>query len=130
MINFKRLLNTRIGVVFISIILGLGLATMFRKACSGKDCIHFHGPKSTEIDGKVYQFGDDCYKYTIVSAKCDATKKIIDFNPDNKKKEEFSQEDITAAYESHGKNIGNEKHSELASNTSLGWFDQVRAFFA
>jgi hypothetical protein len=129
MINFKRLLNTQIGVVFISIILGLGLATMFRKACSGKNCIHFHGPKSTEIDGKVYQFGDDCYKYTLVSAKCDSTKKIIDFKSDNKKKEEqFSQEDISAAYETHGKISENEKNGK--SEDSLGWFDKISDFFS
>jgi len=136
MINFKRLLNTQIGVVFISIILGLGLATMFRKACKGKDCIHFNGPPSSDIDGKVYHFGDDCYKYTLVSAKCDSTKKIIDFKSKDKKEEHFSQEDITDAYQQHGKPetlkpaSPSPSPSPSPNASSLGWFDQIRSFFA
>jgi hypothetical protein len=137
MVNFKRLLNTRIGIVFISILLGLGLATLFRKACKGKDCITFNGPKSTEIDGKVYHFGDDCYKYSLVTAKCDSTKKIIDFKPMDKKDGEFSQEDITAAYQTHGKyetangSIQSKETNDFPTDASspLGWFDQIRDFF-
>ena len=34
--NFKRLLNTKVGVMFISIMLGLGLAVLFRNTCDGK----------------------------------------------------------------------------------------------
>lgn len=76
--NFKRLLNTPIGQVFISIILGLGLATLFRKACEGKNCINFHGPVISEFDGKIYKHGEKCYKYSVSPASCDSTKRIID----------------------------------------------------
>ena len=76
--NLKRLLNTQIGVAIISILLGLGLATLFYKACDGKQCLHFNGPLISEIDGKTYKFGEECYKYSFHSSPCDATKKIID----------------------------------------------------
>ena len=76
--NLKRLLNTPIGVFLISVILGLGLATFFYKACDGKKCINFNGPLIDEVDGKTYKFGEECYKYTFQSAPCDATKKIIE----------------------------------------------------
>ena len=36
--NFKRLINTALGKIIISIMLGLGLATLFRKVC--KDRLH------------------------------------------------------------------------------------------
>lgn len=76
--NLKRLLNTQLGVAIISILLGLGLATFFYKACNGKQCLDFNGPLISEIDGKTYKFGEECYKYTFHSAACDPTKKVVE----------------------------------------------------
>lgn len=76
--NFKRLLNTYLGRFLISILLGLGLATMFRKACTDKNCITFNGPVLSEFEGKIYKHGEKCYKYSLHPDKCDTTKKIID----------------------------------------------------
>ena len=42
--NIKRLLNTKLGIFFISVILGLGLAALFRQVCNEKNCITFNGP--------------------------------------------------------------------------------------
>ena len=39
--NIKRLLNTHLGRIIISILLGLGLASLFRKVCTDKNCIKF-----------------------------------------------------------------------------------------
>lgn len=78
--NFKRLLNTPMGQVIISILLGLGLATLFRKACTEKNCIVFNGPVISEFDGKVYRHGEKCYKYSVNPTNCDSTKKIIDLS--------------------------------------------------
>jgi hypothetical protein len=84
--NFKRLLNTDIGQTFISILLGLGLATMFRKVCEGKNCLIFNGPVINEIDGKIYKFGEYCHKYKLNAVSCNATKKIIQIsNPEENK---------------------------------------------
>jgi hypothetical protein len=79
--NFKRLLNTPIGTVFISILLGLGLATLFRKVCTDRDCINFNGPVISEIDGKTYKFGEFCYKYKLMPSKCDSMKKVVNIAP-------------------------------------------------
>lgn len=77
--NLKRLLNTPMGRVFISVILGLGLATFFRKVCKDKNCIVFHGPILSEFEDKVYKYGDKCYSYKTKSDKCDsANKKLLD----------------------------------------------------
>jgi hypothetical protein len=87
--NFKRLLYTNIGRVFISILLGLGLATLFRKACVDKNCIVFNGPVITEFEDKIYKHGEKCYKYSMESSRCDSTKKIIDISekdPDQEQK--------------------------------------------
>lgn len=67
------------GKVFISIMLGLGLATIFRRICKEKNCLRFRGPIIGDIDGKIYQHGEKCYKYETKSAdKCDENKKVLD----------------------------------------------------
>jgi len=76
--NFGRLLNTSLGKIFISIFLGLGLATLFRKVCTEKNCIVFNGPVISEIDGKTFQFGEMCYKYELVPSVNDPTRKTIE----------------------------------------------------
>jgi hypothetical protein len=82
--HIDRLLNTELGHVFISILLGLGLATLFRKVCKDKNCIVFNGPVISEVDNKTFKHGDECYKYTISPTKCDATKQIIDIGAPEK----------------------------------------------
>ena len=86
--NFKRLLTTPLGQIMISIILGLGLATLFRKACNDKNCIVFNGPIITDIEGKIFKHGEKCYKYSAVSDKCDSTKRVIDISDANESKPE------------------------------------------
>jgi hypothetical protein len=76
--NFKRLLYTDLGRIFMSIILGLGLATLFRKVCTDKNCLMFNGPIISDLEGKIYKHGDKCFKYSSHSDKCDTTKKQVD----------------------------------------------------
>ena len=76
--NFKRLVTTELGRNMISILLGLGLASLFRKACTDKSCITFNGPVITDIEDKVFQHGGKCYKYKAKADRCDTTKRIID----------------------------------------------------
>jgi hypothetical protein len=72
------MLNTEVGVICISILLGLGLATLFRKVCTDKNCIVFNGPVITDVSGKTYKYGEKCYKYTSSPVLCDKYKKVID----------------------------------------------------
>ena len=76
--NLNRLLNTEMGRVFISMLLGIGLATLFRRACNDKNCIVFNGPIHTDFEGKTYKYGEKCYKYSISPTKCDSMKRVID----------------------------------------------------
>ena len=77
--QIKVLLNSPMGRIFISILLGLGLATMFKTVCEEKNCIRFVGPVISEVDGKIYKHGEKCYKYeSHSSGKCDSTKRVLD----------------------------------------------------
>ena len=99
--NFVRLLNSKTGQMLISIILGLGLASLFRKVCTDGTCLQFHGPVISEVDGKTYQFGEYCYKYNLFPVQCDSTRKTVEMDEEvaktiggyhhaNEKKEEKS----------------------------------------
>lgn len=81
--NIKRLLDTEMGRVVISAILGLGLASLFNKVCKDKNCIVFNGPVLSEFDGKIYKHGEKCYKYSMQPSKCDKTKRIINVSDPN-----------------------------------------------
>jgi hypothetical protein len=76
--QIKRLLYSESGKIVISILLGLGLATLFRKVCKDKDCIVFKGPIMTNIDDKIYKYDNKCYKYSTENVSCDKSKRIID----------------------------------------------------
>lgn len=82
MFNVKRFLHTEVGKILISVILGLGVASLFRKVCKDKECIEFKGPVIHEIDGRIFKYGDDCYKYKQkAAAGCDTSKKIVNISP-------------------------------------------------
>lgn len=85
--NVQRLLNTEIGRFFISVLLGLGLASLFSKVCNDKNCIVFNGPIISEFDGKIYKHGEKCYKYSLNPDKCDSTKRIINMEDMNNKQQ-------------------------------------------
>lgn len=78
--NFRRLLSTSVGKIFISILLGLGLATLFRKVCNDKNCIVFNGPVLSDVDGKIFKIDNKCYTYTANSQTCDSKKRIVEIS--------------------------------------------------
>ena len=79
--KIDRLLNTPMGKIFISILLGLGLATMFRKVCKDKNCIVFYGPVISEVDAKTFRHGDDCYQYKTKTVPRDENKQVLEIRP-------------------------------------------------
>jgi len=69
----EEILKTRVGIIIISVIWGLGLSTLFRKACQGRTCqvIKYTGPDPNEIQSSYYNYGTgNCYKYSPVISKC------------------------------------------------------------
>lgn len=69
MIN--NLLKNEMGTILVSIILGLGLASMFRKVCKNGRCVIIKGPKLSDINKTTYQIDEDCYNYKPISTNCD-----------------------------------------------------------
>ena len=64
----------------ISILLGLGLATLFRKVCNDRNCLLFKAPEPSEIKDKIFKFNKKCYKYKEEAESCsNNNKKIINY---------------------------------------------------
>jgi len=54
----------------ISLILGFGIAAIFRPLCKGPDCLVIRGPPVNEIRGAVYQFGTKCVEFDAKPVEC------------------------------------------------------------
>ena len=76
-INISKFVKSNTGKYIVSILLGLGLATIFREACKDNECIIFNAPDLNEVENKIYKQDGKCYKYNLVSTKCDDSKKDV-----------------------------------------------------
>jgi hypothetical protein len=82
--ELKRLVSSDFGIKLLSIILGLGLATLFRKVCKGRNCMIFKGPLMKDVENTTYKENNKCYQFSYDSVSCDTKKSIIDFSDDTK----------------------------------------------
>jgi hypothetical protein len=76
--HLSKFVHTESGKYLMSIILGFGLATLFRTVCKGKNCLIVKAPPLDEIEDKIYKHQGKCYKFTPVTTKCDANKKKVE----------------------------------------------------
>jgi hypothetical protein len=65
----NKLFNTDFGQTIISIILGLGLAGIFRQVCNNDNCYIIKGPNKEKLNN-YYKIENDCYKYQRYSINC------------------------------------------------------------
>jgi len=78
-LHLGRFLHSENGKIIMSILLGFGLASLFRAICKDKECLIFHAPPLEEIKDKIYKHDNKCYKYTTKSTTCDKSKRIVSF---------------------------------------------------
>ena len=76
--ELKKLLRNDVGKVIISVLLGLGLASLFNKVCQGKDCLEFQSPEIDDIKEKTYKYGKKCFQYELETTECENNKKNVD----------------------------------------------------
>ena len=77
--HLGKFVHTKTGKSLMSILLGFGLASLFRTVCKDKNCLVFTAPHLNQIQNKIYKNDNKCYKYVSESAKCSSDKKIINF---------------------------------------------------
>ena len=69
-----NILETEKGQIIVSVILGLGLASLFRKVCTEGNCVVIQGPPLDEVENKIFKQDSKCYRYKAVSTKCNNSK--------------------------------------------------------
>lgn len=75
--HLDKFINTQIGKYLMSIILGIGLATLFRSVCKGSRCNVIKAPPMEEIDGQIYKIDGKCYEMKTNSITCDPKRKTL-----------------------------------------------------
>ena len=78
----NNLLNTDRGRIILSILLGLGLASLFISYCEGKNCYRFIGPEQNKLRDKIFSFDSNnskCYSLKEENVKCGSREKTIEF---------------------------------------------------
>ena len=72
--NFALMMENWWVAIFISFMIGFGLAAMFRPMCNGSECLVLHGPPVKDVVDKVYQMGAKCVEFTTEITECPADK--------------------------------------------------------
>jgi hypothetical protein len=67
----EQIFENKIGQIVVSVILGLGLATVFKRVCTGDNCIVIESPDMKEINKYYYKIDEQCYKYKPYATTCD-----------------------------------------------------------
>jgi len=75
----RRLIYSNVGKYIISILLGLGIATLFRRVCKDRSCLVFKAPPISKIKDQIFKFDDKCYVFKEHGQKCNSGKKTIPF---------------------------------------------------
>jgi hypothetical protein len=77
--HLSKFVHSVTGKYIMSIILGLGLATLFRQACKGNNCIVKQAPSLAEIQDKTFKIDGKCYKIESSAVSCNLNKQIMNF---------------------------------------------------
>ena len=76
--KFQELIHSETGKYIFSIILGIGLASIFRKACISRNCLVFKSPEIKSLKDNVYKYDNKCYKFHEEAIKCSKNKKTVE----------------------------------------------------
>jgi hypothetical protein len=78
-VHLEKFVHTPTGKIIMSVLLGFGLASLFRTVCKGNNCVIFHAPPLDDFKDKIYKVNGKCVKYNPVSTKCSSKSKIVTF---------------------------------------------------
>lgn len=74
--HLSKFVHSETGKIVMSILLGLGLATIFKRACKGRNCIVYKIPKDMN-DDDIYKQDGKCYRVKSDAVTCDKSKPMV-----------------------------------------------------
>jgi hypothetical protein len=77
--KLQEIIHSETGKYIFSIVLGIGLASLFRKACTSRNCLIFKAPKLKSLQDVIYKYDNKCYKFHEEAIKCSKNKKTVEF---------------------------------------------------
>ena len=77
--ELKSFLHSKNGRILMSVLLGIGISTLFRKACKDRNCLVFKAPQYEKIKDKIFKFDNKCYTYKENIKRCDKNKQTVEF---------------------------------------------------
>ena len=75
--HLDRFVHSSTGRIIMSIVLGIGLATLFRSVCKGKNCRIVAAPPMEELEDQIYKFDEKCYKLEKNAIECDKNRQTV-----------------------------------------------------
>ena len=78
-IHLGKFIHSERGKIIMSVLLGFGLASLFRTVCKDNNCLTFNAPPLDEFKDKIYKNKGKCVKYVPVATKCSLNAKTITF---------------------------------------------------
>ncbi len=70
MINWLTIMEVPGLATIMSLLIGFGIAAIFRPLCKGPECVIMRGPPVGDIRGSVYQFGSKCVEFDAKPVEC------------------------------------------------------------
>ena len=69
-LEFSKFFKSKVGIKLLSIMLGLGVAGLFKMSCDSRSCIVYKGPEFNDKN-KMIKYNDKCYnvKEKIIDCK-------------------------------------------------------------
>jgi len=76
MFDIEGILKVPGLAALMSMVIGFGIACMFRPLCKGPECLIVRGPPISDLRGSVYQFGSKCVEFTPKPVECPTSKTV------------------------------------------------------
>lgn len=74
---FTNILKSKDVKIVFSVIWGLGLASLFKRVCKGRDCIIYRAPPPEYVKGKTFSFDNKCYNYVPQLVSCNRGDTVV-----------------------------------------------------
>lgn len=75
--KIKKLIHSKYGKILLSIILGIGLASLFNISCNNRSCYRYITPDTSKIEQGIWLYNNQCYKYKPKIKTCNKDKEKI-----------------------------------------------------
>ena len=74
MLKIEKLFSSSGGMKLFSIMLGLGVAGLFKMSCDSRSCLVFKGPTFDDEDKKKVKYNEKCYQVREKMIPCENKK--------------------------------------------------------